>query len=267
VTQYVELESLFGDECRLVNPWTEPAAVVVAGKTVVTSGDPELRFTTQKGQRYRVERVGTPVEALEFAPLRPEPNQGVKYMAAASRRSKTALVPVPGQPSLGITRNGLTAPRLAAAKNRQDATARLDAVVKGKPKQAQLQASLVDNAGAATPAPWLCDGVFGAATARKFAAAYRIELAAAAPVTAVVWSYDRKGERLDYHRGQHLKKIVLDVSADGQTWQPAGEAEYRSPHGDAVPCSVTTPCRFVRLSFRTADGKSANVPCDEIEVY
>jgi hypothetical protein len=266
-THYIELESLIGDECRVVNPWAETAVVTAGDETVVTSDAPELRFATRKGGRYRVERAAAPLKTLAFTPLRPEPNRGVKVMAAASRRGGKAATPTPGQPSLGITRDGLTAPRLAAAQNRQAAAERLGAVLAGKARQSHIQGSMMGDAGTVTPATWLCDGVFGAAQPRTFAATYRIDLESAAPVSAVVWSYDRKGERLDFSRGPPPAKILLAVSVDGQTWQPAGEAAYRSPHGDAVPCSVPTPCRFLRLSFRTAEGQPANMPCDEIEVY
>jgi hypothetical protein len=52
----VELRSLWGLPCRLVNPWPGPWVVREAGKVVAQGRDEKIEFVTRSGGVYVVER-------------------------------------------------------------------------------------------------------------------------------------------------------------------------------------------------------------------
>jgi len=267
--QYVAVESLFGLPCRMVNPWNESFRASCEGQVVAQGDGKEICFPTQQGRAYLVERVAAPIASLEFAPLVPAANEDVKYMANP-RRSRKAMVPTPGLPMLGITRNGLTIPRVVAARNRKAAEEAIGRVVGELPAKRGVQGQWLDGQKHATPAPWLCDGKLGAATIplpHVPAAGYLLELPAAGKVSAVVWSYDRLGGR--YDAGTRPQEIVVETSTDGRAWQQGTRKPVppNTLHGQAVALEKPTEARWVRIAFLDTNGNPAAVPCDEIEMY
>ena len=52
--QFVEIESRFGEDCRLRNPWGRLCTVMNRSRVVHESGDAVVRFDTVKGERYRL---------------------------------------------------------------------------------------------------------------------------------------------------------------------------------------------------------------------
>jgi len=262
--QYVEIESLFGDVCRLVNPWAEAVRVSCAQRPILESSDAELVLPTEKGKHYLVERVALPVGKLAFERLSPAKNDDVKYMASAGRRQK-ALSPRPGLPMLGITRDGLTVPRLRAAQNRESAARAIGEDLGDRTKLDAVRAVWLDGAGQSQPAPWLIDGRYGPENiAVRSGQSFVLELKEPAVVGAVVWSYDRNGQRYDFARA---RKIVVESSADGQTWTSPVENEIQGHFGQAVLLPEPRQARFVRIAFVDPDGKRVAATCDEIDVY
>jgi hypothetical protein len=267
--QYIAVESLFGDPCCIVNPWADRFRVSHEGRTVLEGEGKEIRFPTQSGRTYLVERAAAPIASMPFAPLAPAPNQDVKYMANP-RRLRTAIRPAPGLPMLGIARDGLTAPRTAAAENRKKAVEAIRLVVGERPAKKGVQGQWLDGQGRATPAPWLCDAVYGAATIplpRVATTGYLLQLPAASKLSAVVWSYDRRGER--YDAGASPREIVLETSIDSRAWEKAARKPVPpgSLHGHAVPLDRPLDTQWVRITFLDASGKPIHLPCDEMEVY
>jgi hypothetical protein len=266
--RYIAVESLFGDPCRMVNPWTDRFRVSHEGRPVIEGECKEIRFPTQSGRTYMVERAAAPIASIPFAPLAPAPNQDVKYLANP-RRLRTAIRPAPGLPMLGITRDGLTAPRAAAEENRKKATETIRLVVGERPAQKGVQGQWLDGQGRATPAPWLCDAAYGAATIplpRVAAAGYLLRLPAANKVSAVVWSYDLCGERYDF--GPSPREILVETSTDGRAWQKAARKAVPpgALHGHAASLDRPIEFQWARITFLDAGGKTVFVPCDEIEV-
>jgi hypothetical protein len=263
------MESLFGLPCRMVNPWSGRFRVSCQGQIVAEGDGKEVSFPTQQGRVYLVECAAAPIASIEFAPLAPAPNEDVKYMANA-RRSRRPLAPTPGLPMLGITRDGLTVPRILAAQNRKVAEEAIRRVVGERAAKRGLKGQWLDAQQHAAPAPWLCDGKLGAATIpvpRVASAGYLLELPAAATVSAVVWSYDRLGGR--YDAGASPREIVVETSSDGRTWQRGTRKPVpaNTLHGHAAALERPVEARWVRISFLDASGNPAAVACDEIEVY
>ncbi|MCY2994921.1 MAG: hypothetical protein NTY19_44725 [Planctomycetota bacterium] len=266
--RYIALESLFGGVCRLVRPWKARARVTQDGQTIVETGEPEIVFPTAKGKTYLVECVDAPLAQFVFAPLVPEANQDVKYMARP-RRSRAPLAPQPGLPMLGITRDGWTAPRVAAARNRTRAEESIRDVVGQRPKLAGVRVQSLSPQGTATADGWLCDGVYGPANIPRASnsVGFLVELPVATPHCALVWSYDRTGQRQDGPAG--VREVAMETSADGQTWSPPVKHAVRGgdQHGQAVPVESAQPFRAVRIKYLGADGNPRRIACDEIEVY
>jgi hypothetical protein len=274
-TAYVEVESLFGDTCRLANPWADGTRVTCEGRTVLTSGDGLLTFPTQKGKRYLAERDFMPLAGQPFAVLKPAANQGVKYLAHATR-GQSQVTPEPGQPCLGITADGLTPARVAVARNRAAAEAQMRPLIGERPPLTVTRAASLDTAGAETPVPQVLTGRYGVddLAPKLDCVGYLLELPAAAPVTAVVWSYDRTGGRYDFtshtaaYRGQ-VQRVTLEASADGQTWQQVAEEKLPANllFGHATAPAAPVTAKFLRLRFYGAGDQPAAMPCDGIEVY
>ncbi|MHB9024188.1 MAG: LamG-like jellyroll fold domain-containing protein [Armatimonadota bacterium] len=271
--RYVEVESLFGDACRVVNPWTDAYVVTCGGKAMTKGKGKEITFPTQKGQRYLIERAGAPVKDMPFAALKPAPNADVKFMGkpANCRRHATATPkPAPRQPMLGISRDGLTPARVAARQNADTAGAAIKAVIGDGKKLAIAGASYIDRAGKSQSAPWVFDGRFSAESIpyRDFIpTAYVIELKQGAMLTAVVWSFDRTGGCYTYAPYQSVKSIVVEISADGKQWQQAGKADFKGAFGQAISLETLGDARFVRVRFLDGKENPAACNCDEIEVY
>ncbi len=229
----------------------------------------EIAFDTAKGAVYLIERAAAPVSSMPFARLAPPPNEDVKYMANP-RRARRPFSPAPGLPMLGITRDGLTAPRVAAAQNRARAAETIRSAAGDRKPLQGVTGQWLDAQGKASPAPWLCDGVFGAGTIplpRVPAAAYELQLPAAVEVAAVAWSFDRHGGR--YDAGVQAKQVVVEVSADGRAWQKAAELALPANelHGKAVSLTPPKPARCLRIRFLDAGANPVPFACDEIEVY
>jgi hypothetical protein len=266
--RYVAIESLFGDICRLVKPWKARARVTQDGQTIVETGEAEFSFPTAKGKTYLVECTDAPLTQFAFAPLVPVANQDVKYMARP-RRSSAPLSPQPGLPMLGITRDGRTAPRVAAAQNRARAGEAIRAVVGQRSKIAGVRVQSLSPQGTATAAPWLCDGVYGPANVSwaSNSVGFLVELPAATAYCVLVWSHDRTGQRQDGLSG--VREVAIETSPDGQAWSPPVKHPVRGgdQHGCAVPVESAQPFRAVRIKYLGADGNPRRIECDEIEVY
>lgn len=201
------------------------------GKEIARGKDPEFLFPTEKGMAYLVEQSASPVARMPFAPLAPAANQNVKLLVKP--RGQPAK-PAPRQPMLGITRDGVTPVRRLIQQNRANVAAAVREIIGDRKPQSLTSAKWTKADGAATPAPWLIDGIFDPNTipAEHLApwpaapiAAYELELAKPAPVQAVVWSCDRNGIRCGANIGR-LKTVVLQASADGTNWSPAGQAAW-----------------------------------------
>ena len=269
IIKYVALESFFGDPCRIVNPWGNEQTIVSDGeKTVLLAADPELRFPTTAKKRYFIERVAAPVSEMDFAPLQPEVNTDVKYLSYP-RRAHTPPRPEPGMPMLGITRDGLTPCRVAAQNNHDRATAAISAVVKGKTKRPAVKALWLDAAGTTTAASWLTDGKVGAENIpqRPYAVAYRFELPEAAPLSALVWSYDRNGGRMDIYMNGPCKDILVESSVDGQSWREISRTPLGGAAGQAIAFPQAVTAKFIKLTFLDPAGNPVSIPCDEVELY
>ena len=64
--EFVEVESRFGEECRVRNPWGAPCQVTQRGDLVAQVDNDIIRFPTTKGERYRI----LPAETEAPAPQR-----------------------------------------------------------------------------------------------------------------------------------------------------------------------------------------------------
>lgn len=267
--RYLALESLFGDVCRVVNPWDDSYRVLDQDRTIGEGRGAEIVFPTEAGRTYLVERVAAPVREMACQTLAPARNDDVKYLGNP-RRARRPMTPTPGQPMLGITRDGLTPPRAAAQQNRLRVAAAIESIVHGKPPLRASRASWLDEKESPSPAPWLSDGVCGASTIptpRVAARAWLLELPASRSVTALVWSYDRNGER--YDANARFSEVQVDGSPDGKAWQPLAKQAAHSAelHGQVLALREAQEIRFVRLRFLDASGPVACCPCDEIELY
>jgi len=267
--RYIAVESLFGDPCSIVNPWNDRYRVSHEGVVIHEAKGKELRFATQAGHTYLVERAAAPIAAMPFARLAPPRNEDVKYMANP-RRMRAAVSPMPGLPMLGITRDGLTAARAAAAQNRKAAEEAIRKVVGQLTVKQYIQGQWLDGQGKASPAPWLCDGALGAGSIplpRAAATGYVLQLPAPGKVSAVAWSFDRRGQRYDV--GASPREILVETTKDGRSWQKAVRTPVPSGalHGHAAPLERPIDSQRLRITFLDASGKPVSVPCDEIEVY
>ncbi|HEY3416781.1 MAG TPA: hypothetical protein VGM23_07855, partial [Armatimonadota bacterium] len=252
---YIEVESLFGEQCRIVNPWPDDFRVTCDGKSVAKGNGKEISFATVKGKRYLVERASAPVKAMPFAAIKPAPNAEVKFMNKSQitrRQSAEAPKPSPQQPMLGITRDGLTPARLAARRNADNAAAAMKAIIGDRTKLDITAVTYQDRAGKMQPAPWTSDGRYGAESIpyRDFIpTAYVVELKQEAKPSAVVWSFDRTGGCYYYSPNPSVKFVVVEVSANGTEWQQAGRANFTGAFGQALALEATAAVRFVRVRF------------------
>jgi hypothetical protein len=266
--RYVAIESLFGGPCRLVNPWNAQARVTQDGQTVIGTDKTEIAFATARGKTYLVERSDAPLSQFATAPLAPAPNQDVKSMSRP-RRSRGPLATRQGPPMLGITRDGWTAPRAAAAHNRARAEEAIRAALGDRTRIAGIRVQSLSAQGAATDATWLCDGVYGAANVPwgSNSAGYLVELPAATTQGVLVWSCDRTGQRQDGLGG--IREVAVETSADGQAWSSPVKQPVRGgdQHGQAVPLAAQPPFRWIRFRHLDGDGNPRRTECDEIEVY
>jgi hypothetical protein len=269
--RYVLLESLFGDTCRLSNPWTDALRVVSNGKVVLTSAAREVSFPTQKGQAYLIERVAAPVAQMAYAPLAPAANTDVKYLGAAKRKGEDMAQNL-SVPRLGITKDGVTRPRLLAAQNRERAAQAINAAVATKAKLPIAGGTLLTAKGNATPAPWLYDGIYGADNTPPLRAEFAwcvLELPAVTPLATLVWSYDRSGQRVDWAERGIPDTITVQISSDGQTWTPAATVPFdrNMTYGQAISLGAGCTAKFVKVQFLAKDGRPISLCCDEMELY
>lgn len=268
VVRYVAVESLFGGACRLVNPWNAAVRVTQAGRPVLQTADADIRFPTEQGKTYLVEPADRPLAQLAFAPLAPEPNPGPKFMARP-RRGTALPTPQPGLPMLGITADGLTGPRAAAADNRARAEKAIQSVVGGDVRTAGVHVRALDPQDAVSDASWLTDRRFGAANIPYATppAGYQIEVPIARTKCVLVWSGDRTGGRQDGLGS--ASQCAVETSADGQTWTAGVKQplQHHDQHGHALRVASEKPFRHIRLRFLAADGSPRSVACDEIETY
>ena len=266
--RYVAIESLFGGPCRLVNPWNARARVTQDGQTVIETDEAEIAFATALGKRYLVERLDAPLSQFAMAPLAPAPNQDVKYMSRP-RRSRGPLAPRQGPPMLGITRDGWTAPRVAAAENR---------LARKRPSEPPSVSGcgsrgFASNRSAPKASRPMRRGCATASTARPTfpGGAIRPAISSNCPPPrlkcVLVWSCDRTGQRQDGLGG--IREIAVETSADGQAWSSPVKQPVRGgdQHGQAVPLAAPPPFRWIRFRHLDADGNPRRTECDEIEVY
>lgn len=282
VVQYVEVESLFGDSCRIVNPWKgESVKVTAKGRTALQSADDLLQFPTKQGQRYLVECASQPVAKMKFAKPAPASNRDVKIL---NMTGDLKTMPKPGrnQPMLGITADGMTSPRAIAIALRQQGEQRLAPFVANKARKTGFTATWINSSmGKTEPAPWLGDGVFGERNIgrRENIGAYVLEFAQPTSISVVIHSYDRTGGRQDARPNMWSPwpgKLVVETSADGKVWKLAGEYDTKGDFtrirdlifGVAIPLNQPVEARFIRVSAVNPQGQSIpEMPCDEIEVY
>jgi hypothetical protein len=253
----------------MVNPWNGRWRVTCRDKTIAEGEAGEVAFPTENRRAYLVELAAAPLRGMAFRRLEPEANADVKYMAS-SRRARRPVAPTPGLPMLGITREGLTPARAAAAENRVRAAEAIRRVVGARKARAGLKAQWLDAGEKTAPAPWISDGQYGAAAIpfpRVPACGYLLELPAELPIAAMVWSYDRSGERQDME-GQ-AREVRIECSRDGKTWSRAASEPVQAGdrHGKAVPIPHGTAARYLRLRFVDGAGRPAMLSCDEIEVF
>ncbi|MHB9132755.1 MAG: LamG-like jellyroll fold domain-containing protein [Armatimonadota bacterium] len=281
-TRYVEVESLFGDVCRLVNPWPGEMTITSnGGKTILKSAAAVLEFRTKLGQRYLVERAAKPVAGMKFARLAPAANTQPKLLNMTGDPDET---PVPGlrQPMLGTTADGVNTPRAAAAQYRKLAQERLAPILANKVRKTGMTASLTTpSSELAKPAPWLTDGIAGELNIphREHVGVYQLEFPQPTSMTLVVQSYDRTGGRQDA-RGNMWDawpaKLVAEVSLDGNAWTRAGEFVFQNNYqhvrdvltGAAIVFDHPVEAKYLRI--RAVDGQDKPVnqlACDELEVY
>jgi len=69
VIRLVEVASLWGRECVLANPWPEGCAVTAAGRHMLRTDDPLVRFPTQAGVVYVLESTERPASSWSVGPL------------------------------------------------------------------------------------------------------------------------------------------------------------------------------------------------------
>ncbi len=280
LTRYVALTSLFGDRCRLVNPWPGEMATVICGTTVVMKSDkPALEFPSKAGQHYLVQRVAAPVTGMAFAKLAPAACTGPKLLNCTGDEEDKP-VPGAGQPMLGITAAGLTSPRAAAKLNEQWGKQRLAPILAGRPKLTGAVGSWMPSGGKElNPAPWLTDGIFGAETIGRRVGIGAYVLAFPQPVTVslLLQSYDRTGARQD-SRGTMWDawpaKLIVETSPDGAAWTRAAgvDAKGNGFNDQLTGIAIAFPQPVTAQYFRVTavDGHDKPVPelvCDELEAY
>ncbi|MFV2069404.1 MAG: DUF5703 domain-containing protein [Pirellulales bacterium] len=73
--RFVEITSLFGERCRLANPWKTECVVRDKKRTLVRTADSEVVFDTRAGGTYLIESAARPVAEMEPAVIDDEPNQ------------------------------------------------------------------------------------------------------------------------------------------------------------------------------------------------
>jgi hypothetical protein len=170
---------------------------------------------------------------------------------------------------LGITCDGLTAPRVAAAQNRTRVDEAIRAAVGGRSKIAGLRVRPLGPPSTTPEAAWLCDGGYGTANVPwgERSPGYVIELPAPVATCVLVWSYDRTGQRQD--GWSSVRQLAVETSADGQVWQLAVAHPVRSSdqHGQAVPIACPQSFRWLRFRCLDAGGNPTTAGCDEIELH
>lgn len=82
--RYVNIESLVGEECVVVNPWSSVARLrhVASGEVIAEGSLAEFRFNTEPGQIFILERVVKPIESYKRATLKATANQAPKTFGA-----------------------------------------------------------------------------------------------------------------------------------------------------------------------------------------
>lgn len=264
--QYIEIESLFGDECKIANIWNEEIHVKQGGKLVLTANDNAIKFPTVKGKKYLIERVNMPVDKIETDILRPEPNNDVKFMIYDKDTPQT---PTPNLPMIGITRDGLTACRIAASDNRDGANESIIKCIGHRQKINIVKASLIDESGQPYPASWVNDGKYSAETIanRTKPISYLLELPEFSQVSVIIWSYDRKGERYDYYVNGSPRKVSVDLSTDGKSWDRVADDDFGNIFGQPIVLAQSVKTRFIKIQFLDQNNNPVAVPCDEIDIY
>ena len=85
--EFVELESRFGEPCRLRNPWDQPCLLQLPGSTAADAGrtlaGDLLTFETTKGQVYRLAPRGAPhPKSRRIAPERTQEPASYSFVLA-----------------------------------------------------------------------------------------------------------------------------------------------------------------------------------------
>ena len=143
---FIDIESLFGDECRIVVPWHGKTEVSSEGRKIEQSGEGGVvAFKTDKGKKYLV----TPEKkaAAVFHKIEPAENNDVKGIGPSQKGGKMEVRP----PMLGITSDGLTYPRLLLKNTRGKLDALIADATKGKHKIKPSAASCAGHDGKLTP--------------------------------------------------------------------------------------------------------------------
>ncbi|MCI0621255.1 MAG: hypothetical protein L0387_06255 [Acidobacteria bacterium] len=83
--RYVNIESLAGGDCMVVNPWSSVARLRQAssGKVLIEGSLAEFHFRTEPGQIYLLDRKDKPIENFERAVLKGGVNQAPKTFGRA----------------------------------------------------------------------------------------------------------------------------------------------------------------------------------------
>ncbi len=262
---FIEIESIFGDECKITNPWDGKVIVTCNGKKVDTAGnEKDIVFKTEKGRKYLV--VPEKRSDAKFRKIEPDANNDVKRIGLPSKKKNTPAEIRP--PMLGITGDGLTYSRIKLRDMRKKTGDLIAAATKGKQKIQISAASRVDRNGKILPSQWLIDGVFGVDNIGSMNGydSYVLELKEPADVSALVWSYNRNDGRCDCY--QRISKIKILSSDNGSDWQEAASADYaNSLFGQPITFGKPLKAKFIKIIFADSSGKNLAVPCDEIELY
>ncbi|HEY3397615.1 MAG TPA: discoidin domain-containing protein [Armatimonadota bacterium] len=267
---YVGLVSTRGEPCTVGNPWPgQPARVAEArtGKVVrAESREALLRFVTQPGGAYFVERPTRPAAKLPLRAVTGQPRMEPRVSG------KVML----GLPREGWARYSGVGPTERRAQVLQEALARL-----APPGRIDLAAAargavawVLDPLQEPTrhmPA-YLNDGLYGNEHSAistgddQVKGVFRIDLGKVETVASVTWSRDRTAfGGGPGQRDRMATDYLLQVSTDGTTWETVAQVKGNTESAGRRDEFPPVAARYLQMVVQATNSAA---PCvDELEVW
>jgi hypothetical protein len=259
--RYALIESTRGGLCVVANPWEEKALVTCAGKSVLSSGQPQLSFATDAGKTYRLEPAARPLAGLALARLAPKAAEGAKWVGKLPAYPKwTSTL------HLGMDEQGRTPARAWMARTLEAFARQLAEATAGLTDLSTGQASVSVSAkeGKVAAPALLTDGSFGpyATVEVPHEGCVTVDLGQAREIGAVVWS----GDRTALLAAQPTAGFTVETSLDGQVWQMAKDSRKSGGLASGLAVKLApVKARYLRLQMWGQYNRA--VLFDEVTVF